>query len=81
MGHGNVYNEISAARSVNDLNHQPPTRCHPLHQNREGQYAVNLNENNRLIFIPISTDGSSLKGVDPSQITRVRILEVVDYHE
>jgi len=66
---------------LNDLSHQPPTRCHLLYDNREGQYAVDLGEQKRLIFEPISEEGLLIKGGSLGQITRVRILEVVDYHD
>lgn len=74
-------NELQAAETLADLSHQPPTRCHRLSQNREGQYAVNLIEPYRLVFQPLADDGSVLVNAEPIHIERVKILEVVDYHE
>ena len=60
----------------------PPARCHALSQNRKGQYAVDLDKRNRIVFIPnhdpvpIKEDG----GVDLASVTSITILEVVDYH-
>ena len=60
----------------------PPTRRHALAQNRKGQYAVDLDGRNRLIFtpnhvpVPLKEDG----GVDLESVTEITILEVVDYH-
>lgn len=73
-------NEIQAADCVADLNHQPPTRCHKLSNDRKYQYAVDLVHPFRLIFEPINEDGSLFVCDDPKQITRVKILEVVNYH-
>ena len=59
-----------------------PTRLHALTQNRKGQYAVDLDRRNRLIFapnhhpIPLRKDG----GVDLENVTEITILEVTDYH-
>ncbi len=74
-------NDIKSAEYLKDLNHRPPTRSHTLHGERKGQYAVDLIHPYRLIFQPISGDGIILIDCDPSQITKVKILEVVDYHE
>jgi plasmid maintenance system killer protein len=60
----------------------PPPRCHPLHDDREGQFAVDLKHPARLVFlpandpIPTTVDG----GIDPTRVTEVEILEIVDYH-
>ena len=60
----------------------PPERCHALSQNRKGQYAVDLDKRRRLIFVPnyapvpCKEDG----GVDLESVTKITILEVVDYH-
>ena len=60
----------------------PPERCHALSQNRKGQYAVDLDKRNRMVFIP-NHDPVPLKedgGVDLEGVTAITILEVVDYH-
>ena len=56
---------------------------HPLSGNRKGQFAVRLCSKWRLVFkpdhdpVPLLADG----GVDRRRVTRVTILEVVDYHD
>ena len=60
----------------------PPERRHALIGNRKGQYAVNLDNRNRMVFIP-NHDPVPLKedgGVDLESVTSITILEVVDYH-
>jgi len=60
----------------------PPARCHPLQGDRAGEFAVDVHQPYRLIFepandpIPKKEDGS----IDLKKITRIRILEVEDYH-
>lgn len=63
-----------------ELSPLPPLRCHALHGNREGQYAMDLVHPHRLVFEPLP----ELKyvGDDPEAVpeTGVRILGVEDYH-
>ncbi|HZL83500.1 MAG TPA: hypothetical protein VFB98_08515 [Candidatus Deferrimicrobium sp.] len=60
----------------------PPPRCHELHKNRHGQFAVDLKYPYRLIFlpankpIPVDING----GIDLTRVTEIEILEIVDYH-
>ena len=73
---------LSQAVSLADIPHTPPPRRHRLGGTREGQYAVDLRHPWRLIFepandpLPLLDDG----GLDLSAVTKVRILEVTDYH-
>lgn len=61
--------EIEAADSVDMMIQFHIGRCHPLTQNRKGQYAVDLVHPYRLVFE---------KNGDEIQIAN--ILEIVDYH-
>lgn len=61
--------EISAADTVEMMVQFRIGRCHPLKQNRKGQYAMDLVHPYRLVFE---------KNGDEIQIAN--ILEVVDYH-
>ena len=61
--------EISAAETVEMMIQFRIGRCHPLTQNRKGQYAVDLVHPFRLVF---ETNGE--------EIQIAHILEVVDYH-
>ena len=62
-------NQLSAADTVEWLIQNRIGRCHPLVQNRRGQYAMDLEHPYRLIFEKVNDD-----------IRVVRILEIVDYH-
>ncbi len=59
-----------------------PGRCHQLSANRAGEFAVDLWGSYRLIFEPRHTPVPRLQdgGIDTTQVTRITIKEVVDYH-
>ena len=61
--------EINASETVEMMIQFHIGRCHPLKQNRKGQYAVDLVHPYRLVFE---------KNGDIIQIAN--ILEIVDYH-
>lgn len=78
--------ELRAASSLKDFwpPKSGPTRCHELTQGRrKGQLSVDLDHPYRLIFIPnhdpVPTDESG--GLDWSQVTAIKILEIEDTHE
>lgn len=59
-----------------------PERLHQLGQNRSGQFAVDLVQPYRLIFVP-NHDPIPLKedgGIDRDKVTAITIIEVADYH-
>lgn len=72
---------LLAAETLADMS-GVPGRCHALRGNRAGQYAVHLWEPYRLVFEPADVlfarapDGA----LELTQITEIRILEIVDYH-
>jgi plasmid maintenance system killer protein len=74
--------ELKAAETLEDVSRLPPARCHELSQDREGQLAVVLVQPQRLIFepdhnpVPRKPDG----GLDWTQVTRIRVIEITDYH-
>lgn len=55
-----------------------PERCHKLSGNRNNQWAVDLDQNNRLIFELITN--KNVNEVALEEITAIRIIEVTDYH-
>lgn len=61
--------EISAADTVEMMIQFHIGRCHPLRQNRKGQYAVDLVHPYRLVF---EKHGN--------KIQIANIFEIVDYH-
>jgi proteic killer suppression protein len=73
--------ELRAAGNLLDLSRIPGTGFHPLHHDRQGQFAVSLGGNWRLVFLPLENplpclpDGS----LDLENISGIKILEVVHY--
>ena len=61
--------EISASETIEMMIRFHIGRCHPLTQNRKGQYAVDLVHPYRLVF---EKNGN--------EIQIANILEIVDYH-
>lgn len=61
--------QIHAASSVEQMIQYKIGRCHPLHGNREGQYAVDLVHPYRLVF--------EKKG---TAVQIALIVEIEDYH-
>jgi toxin HigB-1 len=72
---------LMSADSLADLE-QAPGRCHPLTSNRAGQFALDLWGSRRLVFEPANEPLPELPdgGLDRTRVTKVRVLEVVDYH-
>jgi hypothetical protein len=60
----------------------PGVQCHPLAGHCVGQFAVDLHPPFRLIFAPdIETLPRSDDGlIDRALVTKIRIIEVTDYH-
>lgn len=75
--------ELHSANVLSDLSSLPGTRCHELKGDRSGQLSVDLDHPYRLVFepadnpVPRKADG----GLDWTQVTVIRILEVEDTHE
>ena len=73
---------LKNARSLSLVPTLPPDRLHLLTGNRSGQYTVDLVHPYRLILepnhdpVPLKEDG----GIDKDGVTKITILEVVDYH-
>jgi plasmid maintenance system killer protein len=74
---------LNAANHLGEVPTIKPDRCHPLIGDRKGQFAVDLIQPARLIFIP-NQDPIPKKpdgGMDLEKILKIKILEVEeDYH-
>ena len=62
-------NEISSAGTVEEMVQYKIGKCHPLTNNRKGQYAVDLVQPYRLIF-----------DIHKDSIQIANIIEITDYH-
>lgn len=75
--------ELEAASSLAQISHLPPLRLHGLVNNRDGQFAISVNDRIRMIFIPFNDPVPRLPdgNVDKTQVSKILILEVTDYHD
>ncbi len=75
--------ELGAANNLSQISHLPPTRRHKLYQNREGQWAVDLNGKMRLVFQPYNDPLPTNEAgeIDLTKVTEILILEVTNYHD
>jgi proteic killer suppression protein len=73
---------LKNAKCLADVPTDPPPRCHALKGEHQGCYAVDISGNWRLLLEPILPQGVDAKGteVNPSHVTAIRILDVIDYH-
>lgn len=73
--------QLEATDTLEGLRNQAG-RCHELREDREGQLAMDLTDNLRIVFQPrhdpppTKEDG----GLDWNAVTEIIILEVTDYH-
>ena len=79
---GQRLKELAAADTLQDMWHIPAAGFHALHGDREGQYAVSLHGAFRLVFEAVreAEDEAAGEEVDLSEIRKIRVLEVTDYH-
>ena len=74
--------DITAAPNLAVLQQIPAANCHALTGDRQGEWAVDISANHRLIFepnhdpVPEKDDGS----IDTIRITDIIILRTTDYH-
>lgn len=70
--------EFDAAKMLAQIPSDPPPRCHRLHGNLEGKFAVDVSKNFRIVFE--GYDKNDQLSVEKSEIVTVQIIEISDYH-
>ena len=70
--------EFDAANTLQQIPSDPPPRCHRLHNNLEGEFAVDVSKNFRIIFE--GYDKNDQLSVEKSEIVTVQITQIEDYH-
>jgi proteic killer suppression protein len=73
--------DLDAAETLESMR-AVPGRCHQLSENLAGLFAVDLVHPDRLVFAPDHDPVPRLSGggVDWSQVTRIEIVGIGDYH-
>ena len=74
--------ELAAAENLADIRTLPPARCHQLAGDRRGQFAVHAGPKLRLVFEPANEPipRNPDIGIDLAKVTKIRVLEIKDYH-
>lgn len=77
-----LQNRIADLHSANDVMELPAGKPHPLKLNRKGQYAIELSDGKRLIFIPANNPTPMIddENIDWSRVTKIKIIDISDYH-
>ena len=70
--------EFQKADNLSEIAHIPPPRLHGLHGKREGQFAVDVAANFRMIFEGYDSNDEPTK--EESKIVTLSIIEIEDYH-
>jgi plasmid maintenance system killer protein len=74
--------QLAAVPNLELMTTIPGARCHPLAGDRSGQFAVDLHPPLQLIFVPDPAPlaRSESGRIDRVRVTKIRIIEVADYH-
>jgi len=74
--------EMEASPNLAVLQQIPAAKCHPLKGDRQGEWAVSISGNDRIIFepdhdpLPKKENGE----IETIKITDIIIIETADYH-
>ena len=73
---------LSDCATLSDVPTTPPERRHLLVGNRAGQYAVDVHDQYRLIFVPDHDPVPQREdgGIDTDRVTAIVVIDVLDYH-
>lgn len=74
--------QLMAAETLGDVSTLRPVRLHQLDGSRAGQFAVDVGPVYRMVLEPWHNEvpRTANNSIDKSQITKIRILSVEDYH-
>lgn len=73
---------LAATPTLAEVPSTPPDRCHQLHADRDEQFAVDLVQPYRLVFVPDHDPIPRLPdgGIDRAAVTAILVLDILDYH-
>lgn len=74
--------QLKAADNLSQISHVPPIGLHKLKGSRKNQFAVWTKEKYRIIFQCLAEDLSVIEDTEypKEKITKISIIEVVNYH-
>lgn len=78
-----LQNRIADLQSANNVSELPMGKPHSLKGKRKAQYAIELADGKRLIFIPANNPTPMLddENIDWTRVTKIKIVDIVDYHD
>jgi toxin HigB-1 len=74
---------LKGASNLQDVPQKKPYRCHELTGQRKGEFAVDVDEKLRIVFVPDHDPVQKLPdgGIDRKAVNEIVIIEVGDYHK
>jgi plasmid maintenance system killer protein len=74
--------EMEASPNLAVLQQIPAANCHPLKGDRQGEWAVDVSGNHRIVFEPDhdSVPKKENGEIETIKITDIKILKTTDYH-
>jgi proteic killer suppression protein len=78
----NRLDDIVASPNLKVLMQIPSANCHPLSGNKNGEWALDISPNHRMIFeinhdpVPKKDNGE----IETIEVIDIRIIETIDYH-
>jgi len=74
-------NEIDSFENLAELQKFTPARLHKLTGKRKEQYAIDIKQPFRLIIEPMNINKEKNEENELENITKVKIIEVINYHD
>ena len=74
-------NELKALKHVGEIPYKRPYRRHKLKGDYAGCFSVDIKDGYRIIFKPKLNPDEKLNDIPLSQINKIIIWEVTDYHD
>ena len=73
--------ELRAFENLEEVPYRPPFKRHKLSGNYKGFFAVNLKGSYRIVFKPIIDNDKTIEEIELSEVKKIKIWEVIDYHD
>lgn len=73
--------ELQAFENLEEVPSHPPFRRHKLYGKYKGCFAVDIKGAYRIVFKPIVDSDRNIEEIPLSEIKKIKIWEVTDYHD
>ena len=73
--------QLQAFENLEEVPYSPPFRRHKLSGDYEGCFAVDLKGAYRIVFKPIIDNDKTIEEIELSEVKKITIWEVIDYHD